>query len=98
MTTRNTTFFMADFAASDRRSVHAHLKGKSLRAKAFNTFTAVAKALGRGDCAADDFKAVSRFVFKRRDALNKLGKKLAGLATAVVGLSVGAGLFFLFVK
>lgn len=67
MTTRNSSsVFMADFAGSDRRSVKAHLKGNSLRAKSFSTFTAVAKAVGRGDRAADDFKATVRFFFKSR--------------------------------
>ena len=38
MTTRNSSsVFMADFAGSDRRSVKAHLKGNSLRAKSFSS-------------------------------------------------------------
>ncbi len=98
MTTRNSSsVFMADFAGSDRRSVKAHLKGNSLRAKSFSTFTAVAKAVGRGDRAADDFKATVRFFFKRRDALLSFAKKTGRVATAGIGLAAGVALYIVFV-
>ena len=91
MTTRNrTSVFMADFAGSDRRSVKAHIKGNSLRAKSFSTFTAVAKAVGRGDRAADDFSIVicacmpgaarhERSTFKKSHGLASLLQKKAAL-------------------
>jgi len=101
MTTRNrntNSLFMADFASTDRRSAKAHIEGKSFRAKVFNAFAAGAKILGRGATAADDFKAASRFVFKRRDAIRRVGKNVARVATAVVGLAAGVGLFFVLVQ
>lgn len=101
MTIRNSntnSLFMADFASTDRRSAKAHIEGKSLRVKVFTTFTAVAKILGRGATAADDFKVASRFVFKRRDAIRRVGKNVARVATAVVGLAAGVGLFFVLVQ
>jgi hypothetical protein len=88
---------MADFAATDRRSVKAHLKGTSLRAKSFTAFTTIAKALGRGDRAADDFKATSRYFFKRRDAIRAFGQKVGRFATAGVGLAAGVALYIVFV-
>ena len=98
MTTRYThSVFMADFAATDRRSVKAHLKGTSLRAKSFTAFTTIAKALGRGDRAADDFKATVRFFFKRRDALLSFAKKTGRVATAGIGLAAGVALYIVFV-
>lgn len=101
MTTRNrntNSLFMADFASTDRRSAKAHIEGKNLRVKAFTAFTAVAKVVGRGATAADDFKAASRFLFKRRDAIRRVGKNVARVATAVVGLAAGIGLFFVLVQ
>ncbi len=98
MTTRYThSVFMADFAATDRRSVKAHLKGTSLRAKSFTAFTTIAKALGRGDRAADDFKATSRYFFKRRDAIRAFGQKVGRFASAGLGLAAGVALYIVFV-
>ena len=96
MTTRNRTtrsVFMADFAAMDRRSVKAHLNGTSVRARSFSAFCRIARVFGRGATAAEDYKAVTRFVFKRRDALRRFGKRVANVLVAAVGLTVGAGIY-----
>lgn len=101
MTTRNSntnSLFMADFASTDRRSAKAHIEGKSLRVKVFTAFTTVAKLVGRGATAADDFKVASRFFFKRREAIGRFGKNAGRVATAVVGLAAGVGLFFFLVQ
>lgn len=96
MTTRNRntrSVFLADFAATDRRSVKAHLNGTSVRARSYSAFCRIARAVGRGATAADDYKAVTRFVFKRRDALLRFGKRVANVSVAAVGLTAGAALY-----
>jgi len=101
MTTRNSntnSFFMADFASTDRRSAKAHIEGKSLRVKLFTSFAAVSKLLGRGATAADDFKALSRFFFKRREAFCRAGNNVVRVATAVAGLAAGMALFSVLVQ
>ena len=97
MTTRNSTtnsVFMADFAATDRRSAKAHLQGKNLRVKAFTAFSTIANLVGRGDRAAEDFKMASRFFFKRRESLSRAGKTAVRYATAAVGLVAGFALYY----
>lgn len=93
MSTRN-SYFMADFAATDRRSVRAHINGTSLRAKVFSGFSRVAAVLGRGDRAAADYKAISRFVFRLRDALVRAARRVGHGSVAVIGLAAGVALYF----
>lgn len=84
---------MADFAATDRRGVKAHLNGTSVRARSLSAFCRIARMVGRGATAADDYKAVTRSVFKRRDALRRFGKHVANVLVAAVGLTVGAAIY-----
>lgn len=96
---KNTTTsnFMADFAASDRRSAKAHIQGTSFRAKTFSAFMSASKLVGRGDRAAADYKAASRFVFKRNDAIRSCGKKVGRALTAAIGLTAGITLYIVLV-
>lgn len=98
MTTNRNNMFMADFAASDRRSAKAHIEGKSYRARAFAAVSTLSRLLGRGDRAADDFKAVSRFVFKRREAIKAKAKGVVRALTPLVGLAAGALLYYFMVQ
>lgn len=92
---KHRTYHMADFAASDQRSVKAHLAGTSFRAKAYVTFAALAGCVGRAKSAPDDFLALSRFVFKRRHKVGAFFGFVGRVATAVVGLVAGGILYFL---
>lgn len=98
MTTNRNNLFMADFAASDRRSAKAHIEGKSYRARAFAAVSTISSLLGRGDRAADDFKAVSRFVFKHREAVKAKATSAMRALTPVVGLVAGALLYYFMVQ
>ena len=84
---------MTDFAAADRRSVRAHIKGYSLRAAVYSVFLSVESVLGRSAKAPQDFERVSRYVFFRRDALARVGSMAGYIATAGIGL-FGGGLLF----
>lgn len=86
--------YMQDFAASDPRSVKAHLEGRSLRAACYGVFSTLASYIGRGDSASADFVAVSRFFFRRRKQITYAVQVAKFITTAVVGLVAGCGLFF----
>ena len=94
MENRN-SYYMADFAASDRRSAKAHLRGTSFRAAAYVGFAALAGCVGRGKSAPEDYKAISRFLWRRRDKFLAIRNTLGRIATACVGLVAGGALFFL---
>ena len=59
--TQSTHLFMRDFAHTDSRSVHAHIKGKSLRANTYRAVEAVCGFLGRAEATDSTFKKVVRF-------------------------------------
>ena len=90
-----TIYYMADFAASDRRSAKAHLAGTSLRANAYVVFAALAASVGRADSAPEDFSTLSRYLFMRRKAIKKFSAAVLRVGTAVVGLGIGFALYFL---
>ena len=90
-----TSYYMADFAASDRRSVKAHLAGTSFRAMAYIAFAALATCIGRGQSAPDDYLAISRYLFRRRDKFRAFRDAMVHVATAVVGLVAGGLLYYL---
>ena len=89
-----TSYYMADFAASDRRSVKAHLAGKSIRAKAYVVFEALAGCFGRAEKSPEDFQAISRFFFKRRKLLRSFRQAVMRIATAIFGLFCGGALYY----
>lgn len=89
-----TSYHMLDFAASDRRSVKAHLAGTSFRANAYVAFAALAGCVGRAKSAPDDFLALSRFVFQRRNKIRAFCGFVGRVATAVVGLVAGGILYY----
>ena len=90
-----TSYYMADFAASDRRSAKAHLAGTSYRAMAYIAFAALAACVGRGGSAPDDYLVISRFLFRRRDKIRAFRDALGRLVTAVIGLVAGGFLYYL---
>ena len=90
----STKYFMSDFAATDRRSVRAHLNGTSMRAVGYSLFHAAEKALGRSNNASQDYMLLSRYVFGRREMFARLGRGLGYAVTAVVGL-IGGGVLYL---
>lgn len=98
MKTSRSTYFMADYAGSDRRSVRAHLEGKSMRAAAYSVFHAFEAMLGRSSKAPQDFLRLSRFFFKRSDGFARAGRALSYGVTAVVGLVAGGALYFFLVS
>ena len=90
------SYYMADFAASDRRSVKAHLAGTSYRAMAYIAFATLAACVGRGESAPEDYLAISRYLFRRRDKFRASRDALVHVTTAVVGLVAGGILHRLF--
>lgn len=90
-----TSYHMTDFAASDRRSVKAHLAGTSFRAKIYIVFSAVAGCVGRAETAAEDFVALSRFVFKRQHKIRAFCGFVGRVGTAMAGLIAGGILYYL---
>lgn len=89
MSTR-TSFFMADFSASDARSTKAHLQGRSARAIAYVGFTRLAKLFGRAKSADADFLTVSRYLFARRAVIAARWRRGAFMAVALTGAFLGA--------
>lgn len=88
--------FMKDFAALDLRSAHAHLRGQSWRAKAYAFFEGVSRLLGRGHQAADDYRYLSRWLYRHREPLARCATMTCNVATALAGLAVGVGLYLVF--
>ena len=94
----NKTFFMADFAASDRRSVHAHLAGTSVRAHAFSMLDWAMRTL-RIDAESDAvFQKASHFFYKRRKGIARARRFVTTWSIRIAGLVAGATLFGLFMK
>lgn len=94
----NNTFFMADFAASDRRSVHAHLAGTSVRAHAFSMLDWTMRTL-RIDAESDAvFQKVGHFFYKRRKGIARARRFVTTWSIRIAGLVAGATLFGLFMK
>ncbi len=56
--TQSTQLYMRDFAYTDSRSIHAHIKGTSLRANTYRAVEAVCGFLGRADARDSTFKKV----------------------------------------
>lgn len=71
-----------------------YLKGTSIRSIAFKLFAGVARAIGRRETVAGDYKTLCRFLFHRRDLLSRLGCALHDLGIAVIGLGLGAVIYF----
>ena len=93
-----TSYFMADFAATDRRSVRAHLNGTSMRAVGFSLFHVAEKALGRSDRASHDYMLLSRYVFSRREMVARVGRGFGYAVTSVAGLIAGGALYLYLVQ
>lgn len=89
MTTSN---FMADFAASDRRSAHAHLRGTNLRVHLFNAFVVGETLLGRRAHAAQDFEHLSLVAYRNIPRLRRFKQGLGRVMLPAFGLAVGAAL------
>jgi len=87
--------FMQDFAALDSRSVHAHLRGRSLRAQAYVLFDGFNHLLGRSDNAANDFRRFSRWLFRHRQPLQQGAQAMVSAAIALSGMAAGIALYLL---
>lgn len=103
MTTANkTSYFMADFAHTDSRSSHAHLRGRSLRAHMFTFFKLGDSLIGRGDKAAADYKRVSLFMYRKIPAYRRFKERVSNFVVktliAAMGLFLGAALSFHFLS
>lgn len=85
--------FMKDFAALDLRSAHAHLRGQSWRAKFYAFFEGVSRLLGRGQQAADDYRYLSRWLYRHHEPLSRCATLTCNIATALAGLAAGMGLY-----
>lgn len=97
MTTR-ISYFMSDFASTDRRSVKAHIEGRSIRAAAYTMFVALDSCIFRAEKAQDDYLALSRFFYTRRGKVKRVASAIAYITTSVVGTILGAGLYFWLVQ
>ncbi len=86
--------FMQDFAVLDSRSVHAHLRGRSLRAQAYVLFDGFTRLLGRSDDAASDYRRFSRWLFRHRQPLQQGAQAMVSTGIALGGIAAGI-LFYL---
>ena len=87
--------FMIDFAARDSRSVHAHLRGVSLRARTYTVFEFVEACIGRRDTAASDFRCLATWAYQHRGTYLHFKARATECAIATVGISAGAALSYL---
>lgn len=85
--------FMQDFAARDARSAHAHLRGKSPRAKAFVLFDGLSCLVRRRNHAPGDYRRLSRWLFVHRQRLTSWAQSLLSVGTAVAGIVAGIALY-----
>lgn len=85
--------FMKDFAALDVRSAHAHLRGRSSRARAYIAFESMSRLLGRGQRAADDYRHMSRWLYRHSEPLARCAVVACNVSTALAGLAAGVGLY-----
>lgn len=90
---RKNRCFMQDFAALDSRSVHAHLRGQSLRAQAYVLFDSFTRLLGRSDYAASDFRRFSRWLFRHRQTLQQGVQAMVSAGIALSGMAAGIVLY-----
>lgn len=87
---------MRDFAALDSRSTYAHLRGRSWRARAYVVFEGMSHLLGRSQQAADDYRHLSRWLYRHRAPLARCATMTCNVATALAGLAAGMGLYLVF--
>lgn len=85
--------FMKDFAALDLRSAHAHLRGQSWRPKAYAFFEGISRLLGRGQQAADDYRYLSRWLYRHREPLARCAALTCTVGTALAGWAAGIMLY-----
>lgn len=87
--------FMQDFAALDSRSVHAHLRGRNLRAQAYVLFDGFTRLLGRSEYAASDYRRFSRWLFRHRQPLQQGVQAMVSAVIALSGMAAGIALYLL---
>lgn len=92
----NEPYLMRDFAALDPRSAHAHLRGRSWRARSYKLFETMSRLLGRSQQAADDYRHLSRWLYRHREPLAWCATLTCNVATALAGLAAGVGLYLVF--
>lgn len=85
--------FMNDFSALDSRSAHAHLRGQNWRAWAFVVFEAMSRLLGRRTQAADDFRHLSRWLYRHRKPLVHCAELTCTVGTSLAGMATGMLLY-----
>ena len=94
----DSSLFMADFAASDRRSVHAHLAGTSVRARAFSLLDWTVRTFRHSADTEAVFAKTSRFFYKRRKGFSHARRFATTWLVRITGLAAGAMLFSLFMQ
>ena len=85
--------FMKDFAALDLRSAHAHLRGHSWRARSYMLFESMNRLVGRHKQAADDYRHLSRWLYRHREPLARCAELMCTVGTALFGLAGGMVLY-----
>lgn len=85
--------FMKDFAALDLRSAHAHLRGQSWRARSYVVFEAMNRLVGRRNQAADDYRHLSRWLYRHREPLARCAELTLTVGTALAGMAAGMLLY-----
>jgi hypothetical protein len=90
---RKNRCFMQDFAARDARSAHAHLRGQSWRARAYVAFEAMSRLFGRRKHAADDYRQLSRWLYRRHEPLARCAALIGTVGTALAGMAAGMALY-----
>lgn len=88
--------FMKDFAAHDLRSAHAHLRNQSRRARAYLAFEAMSRLLGRGQRAPEDYRLLSRWLYRHRETLTRCTALTCKIVIALTGTASGMVLYWIF--
>ena len=92
------SLFMADFAASDRRSVHAHIAGTSIRAHAFSILEWTLRTFRIQADSEAVFRQAGQFLYKRRKGIARGRQFVTTWTVRVSGLIAGVMLFSYFMK
>ena len=88
--TTQAQYFMADFAKTDRRSSHAHLKGRNVRVYLFRAFATAEALVGRKAKAEADYSDLSWFLYYKIPLLRRIKEKALAVLIPVAGLAGGA--------
>lgn len=90
--------FMKDFAALDSRSAHAHLRGHNWRARVYVALESMSRLLGRRKQAADDFRHLSRWLFRHRAPLAHCAELTCTVGTSLAGMAAGMVLYLAIIQ